>query len=204
MSFVRERLENQDPGFDKVAFVGYAWGMETTSLTIRLYDARDWAQVWGVLEPVFRLGQTYAFPPDISEDEAHKAWVETPQHTYVAETDGQVVGTYYIKPNQPGQGAHVCNCGYVVAGNLRGRGIAAWMCSHSLAEARRLGFKAMQYNLVVASNADAIHLWQKMGFKVVGQLPKAFNHPQMGYVDALVLYQWLGENNQTPFNPLLN
>ena len=166
--------------------------METNPVTIRLYDAQDWAQVWGVLEPVFRLGQTYAFPPDISETEAHKAWVEAPRNTYVAEADGQVVGTYYIKPNQPGQGGHVCNCGYVVAGNLRGQGIAAQMCSHSLEEARRLGFKAMQYNLVVASNADAVHLWQKMGFEVVGRLPKAFKHPQLGYVDALVLYQWLG------------
>jgi L-amino acid N-acyltransferase YncA len=177
--------------FDKAAYVDYAWDMEITPICIRLYDAQDWAQVWGVLEPVFRLGQTYAFPPEISEGEAHKAWVEAPRNTYVAEVDGQVVGTYTIKPNQPGQGAHVCNCGYVVAGNQRGRGIAAQMCQHSLMEALSLGFKAMQYNLVVASNADAFHLWQKMGFEVVGRLPKAFNHPQLGYVDALVLYQWL-------------
>lgn len=160
---------------------------------IRRFDEKDWTQVWGILEPVFRLGATYAFPPDIDERETYKAWVETPQQTYVAETEGHVVGTYYIKPNQPGQGAHVCNCGYVVAGNMRGRGIAAQMCSHSLEEARKLGFLAMQYNLVVSSNSDAVHLWQKMGFEVVGRLPKAFNHPQLGYVDALVLYQWLGK-----------
>lgn len=160
---------------------------------IRLYEEQDWPQVWGVLEPVFRLGQTYAFPMDISESEAHKAWVETPQQTFVIEIDGQVVGTYYIKPNQPGQGKHVCNCGYIVAGPWRGRGIATQMCSHSLAEARALGFKAMQYNLVVSSNSDAVHLWQKMGFEVAGRLPKAFKHPQLGYVDALVMFQWLGE-----------
>jgi GNAT superfamily N-acetyltransferase len=180
-------------GFDKVALFGYAWHMKTNPINIRPFEEQDWPQVWGVLEPVFRLGQTYAFPPDINETEAHKIWVETPRITYVAEGDGQVVGTYYIKPNQPGQGAHVCNCGYVVAGNMRGHGIAAQMCSHSLEEARSLGFKAMQYNLVVASNADAVHLWQKMGFVVAGRLPKAFRHPQLGYVDALVLYQWLGE-----------
>lgn len=167
-------------------------GMKTNPIQIRRFEEQDWAQVWDVLKPVFRLGQTYAFAADISEGEAHKAWVETPQQTYVSEKDGQVVGTYTIKPNQPGQGAHVCNCGYVVASNRRGQGIAAQMCSHSLVEARSLGFKAMQYNLVVASNADAIHLWQKMGFEVVGRLPRAFNHPQLGYVDALVLYQWLG------------
>lgn len=167
--------------------------MKTNPIHIRRYEKQDWPQVWVVLEPVFRLGQTYAFPTDISETEAHKAWVETPGQTYVAEADGQLLGTYYIKPNQPGQGAHVCNCGYVVASNMRGQGIATQMCTHSLVEARALGFKAMQYNLVVATNQDAVHLWQKMGFEVVGRLSNAFKHPQLGYVDALVLYQWLGE-----------
>ncbi len=173
-------------------FLAMLGGMKTNPIHIRHFEEQDWLQVWAVVEPVFRLGQTYAFPTDISESEAHQAWVETPQQVYVAEADGQVVGTYIIKPNQPGQGAHVCNCGYVVAANQHGRGIAAQMCSHSLKEARSLGFKAMQYNLVVASNSDAVHLWQKMGFEVVGRLPKAFKHPQMGYVDALVMFQWLG------------
>lgn len=167
-------------------------GMQTNPISIRRFEEQDWPQVWGVLEPVFRAGQTYAFPPQISAAEAHRAWVEVPLCTYVAEADGQVVGTYYLKPNQPGQGAHVCNCGYVVAASQRGRGIAAGMCRHSLAEARAQGFKAMQYNLVVSTNEDALHLWMKMGFEVAGRLPKAFKHPQLGYVDALVMYQWLG------------
>jgi RimJ/RimL family protein N-acetyltransferase len=173
--------------------------METSPINIRSFDEQDWPQVWGVLEPVFREGQTYAYPPDISAAEAHKAWVEIPLFTYVAEMDGQVVGTYYLKPNQPGQGAHVCNCGYVVATTRRGRGIAVGMCRHSLVEhplrvveARAQGFKAMQYNLVVSTNEDAVHLWKKMGFEVAGRLPKAFKHPRLGYVDALVMYQWLG------------
>jgi len=166
--------------------------MQTNPISIRRFEEQDWPQVWGVLEPVFRQGQTYSFPSEINASEAHKAWVEIPLCTYVAEMDGQVVGTYYIKPNQPGQGGHVCNCGYVVATTRRGRGIAAGMCRHSLAEARTQGFKAMQYNLVVSSNEDAVHLWKKMGFEVAGRLPKAFKHPQLGYVDALVMYQWLG------------
>jgi L-amino acid N-acyltransferase YncA len=167
--------------------------MKSHDINIRHYEESDWQQVWEVLEPVFRQGETYAFPVDISEREAHKAWIETPLQTYVADINGLVVGTYYLKPNQPGQGKHVCNCGYVVAANMRGRGIAAQMCSHSLGEARRTGFKAMQYNLIVSTNEDALHLWLKMGFKEVGRLPDAFDHPRLGYVDALVLYQWLGE-----------
>jgi L-amino acid N-acyltransferase YncA len=194
MSVVRGRLGDQFKGLTMQLLLAMLESMESNPINIHSYEDQDWPQVWSVLEPVFRLGQTYAFPPDISEVEAHKAWVETPQQTYVAEENGQVVGTYTIKPNQPGQGAHVCNCGYVVATDMRGRGFAAQMCSHSLKEARSMGFKAMQYNLVVASNADAIHLWQKMGFEVVGRLPKAFKHPQLGYVEALVMYQWLGGN----------
>lgn len=168
-------------------------GMEKNDLVIRQYEQEDWEQVWGVLEPVFRLGETYAFPMDISEAEAKKAWVGLPLRTFVVVTGGQVAGTYYIKPNQPGQGSHVCNCGYVVEAKQRGKGVAAEMCRHSLEQARQLGFLAMQYNLVVASNADAVHLWQKMGFQIAGKLPGAFRHPHLGLVEALVMYQWLGE-----------
>jgi RimJ/RimL family protein N-acetyltransferase len=160
-------------------------------LSIRPYGERDWPLVWGILEPVFRSGETYAFSTGISPVEAHKAWVETPACVFVAEQEAELVGTYYLKPNQPGQGGHVCNCGYVVGNLWRGQGIAGRMCAHSLEEARRQGFKAMQYNLVVSTNEDAIHLWQKMGFKIEARLPRAFNHPRLGYVDALVLYQWL-------------
>jgi L-amino acid N-acyltransferase YncA len=167
--------------------------MDTPYITIKEYEERDWPAVWAVLEPVFRAGETYPYPTDISEDEARKAWVEIPQQTYVAMEGDRVVGTYYIKPNQPGQGAHVCNCGYVTATDQRGRGIGTGMCGHSIEEGRKLGFKAMQYNLVVSTNEDALHIWQKMGFKVTGRLPKAFNHPRVGLVDAVVMYLWLGE-----------
>ena len=160
---------------------------------IRPYVEQDWPRVWGILEPVFRLGETYPFATDITEAETHKTWVETPPWVHVAELDGELVGTYYLKPNQSGQGSHVCNCGYVTGQRWRGRGIAAAMCAHSLQHARQHGFLAMQYNLVVSTNLDAVHLWQKMGFAIAGRLPRAFHHPHLGYVDALVLYQWLGE-----------
>lgn len=160
-------------------------------MIIRRLSEADWPQVWSLLEPVFREGETYAYPVDINEQSAHYSWVELPSVTYVAEVDGVVSGTYYLKPNQPGQGAHVCNCGYVVGKHQRGQGIAAAMCQHSLVEARRMGYKAMQFNLVVSTNQDALHVWHKMGFEVVGRLPGAFRHPRLGYVDALVMYQWL-------------
>ena len=159
---------------------------------IRAYSEADWPAVWAVLEPVFRAGETYAFSPRISESEAWRVWVDQPKATYVAEdAKGNLKGTYYIKPNQPELGAHVCNCGYVVSADAQGQGIGSGLCEHSLETARALGFTAMQYNLVVETNQGAIRLWERHGFQVIGRLPGAFRHPVQGYVDALVMYQWL-------------
>lgn len=160
--------------------------------TIRPFTETDWPAVWQIIEPVFRSGETYAFSPAISEDEAYHAWIEKPPVTFVAENGaGQIVGTYYLKPNQPALGAHVCNCGYIVAEAARGQGIATRMCEHSQQEALGRGFRAMQYNLVVASNEGAVRLWEKLGFEIVGRLPEAFKHPRLGYVDAFVMYKLL-------------
>ncbi|MEJ2012083.1 MAG: GNAT family N-acetyltransferase [Anaerolineales bacterium] len=160
-------------------------------MEIRKMQAGDWPEVWAVLEPTLRAGRTYAFDPAIDQAEAHRYWVEIPVATFVAVVDGEILGTYYIKPNQPGQGSHVCNCGYVVALKARGQGIASAMCKHSLGIARELGFRAMQYNLVVATNTVAVSLWQKHGFRIVGTLPGAFRHPEFGFVDAHVMYRSL-------------
>ncbi len=161
-------------------------------LTVREYMPGDWAALWAIMEPVFRAGETYAFDPAISEAEAQRVWIELPAATYVAVDEaGMLLGTYYIKPNQPGLGAHVCNCGYIVAAAARGQGIASRLCEHSQEEARRLGFRAMQFNLVVSTNTGAVRLWQTLGFPIVGTLPGAFNHPRLGYVDAYVMYKQL-------------
>lgn len=167
--------------------------MKSSELIIRTYQEQDWPLVWSIIKPVFREGKTYAFSPDISEEEAHKVWIEKPEITYVAVGgESQILGTYYIKPNQPPLGAHVCNCGYIVAERARGRGIATMMCDHSQQEAVTLGYRAMQYNLVVSTNDTAIQLWKKLGFEIIGTLPKAFWHARLGYVDAHVMYKQLG------------
>ncbi len=159
---------------------------------IRLFEERDWDATWQIIEPVFRAGETYAFSTDITKEEAHQVWVNMPSAAFVA-VDGsnEVLGTYYIKPNQPALGAHVCNCGYIVAETARGKGIASEMCKHSQLEAIARGFLAMQYNLVVSTNEDAIRLWEKHGFEIVGTLPKAFRHSRLGFVDAFVMHQLL-------------
>lgn len=161
-------------------------------MNIREYHESDWGLVWPIIEAVFRTGDTYAFSPDITEQEAHKIWIEAPQKTFVVTDEKSVIiGTYYIKPNQPSLGSHVCNCGYVVSEKARGQGVASALCEHSQKIAVNLGFRAMQYNLVVSTNEGAIRLWKKLGFQVIGVLPKAFNSRQAGYVDAFVMYKKL-------------
>lgn len=157
-------------------------------------DARpgDWAAIWSFLEPVFRAGETYSYPRDISEAEARRAWMESPARTFVCVDDeGLVLGTYYLKANQPGQGSHVCNCGYVVSPAARGTGIASALCRHSQGVAVEMGFRAMQFNLVVSTNEGAVRLWKSLGYEIVGTLQGAFEHPALGDVDAYVMYKRL-------------
>ena len=159
---------------------------------VRRYQDSDWPNVWPLLQATFEAGDTYAYSPQSTEAEIHKAWVELPTATYVAlNAQGLLLGTYFIKPNQPGLGAHVCNCGYVVSPAAQGQGVASAMCTHSQAEAVALGFLAMQFNLVAASNERAVRLWQRLGFAVVGTLPRAFRHQRLGLVDALVMFKTL-------------
>ena len=117
--------------------------------------------------------------------------MEAPDATFVAVEDDAVMGTYYLRTNQPGLGSHVCNAGYIVGKAARRRGLGRAMCAHSLDEARRRGFRAMQYNLVVVTNEGAVRLWKEMGFAVVGTVPGGFNHKELGYVDAQIMYQEL-------------
>jgi ribosomal protein S18 acetylase RimI-like enzyme len=166
--------------------------ISTTMRHIREYQATDWPAIWPMLQATFLAGDTYTFSPQSTEREIRVAWVEVPANTFVAcDSDGRILGTYFIKPNQPGLGAHVCNCGYVVAPQAQGQGVATLMCEHSQAEAIAMGFRAMQFNFVVATNVRAIRLWEKLGFSVVGRLPGAFRHPQLGYIDALVMFKTL-------------
>ena len=160
--------------------------------TIRKYQESDWSSVWPMLHAVIVAGDSYAFSPDSTEAEIHKVWIETPSATFVAcNADGQILGSYFIKPNQPGLGSHVCNCGYVVDVIAQGKGIASLMCEHSQVEAIAMGFVAMQFNFVVETNERAVRLWERLGFAIVGRLPEAFNHKRLGYVDTLIMFKRL-------------
>jgi L-amino acid N-acyltransferase YncA len=157
-------------------------------LTIRPATETDHGIIWKIFHEVVATGDTYAFDPKISRDDALAYWFGADTHTYVAEKDREIVGTYTLRPNQPGGGAHVANAAFLVAANARGQGIGRAVGEHSLSEARRLGFRAMQFNFVVSTNESAMRLWQQLKFKNRRYLPGAFRHPTKGYVDVYVMF----------------
>lgn len=160
-------------------------------MLIRRAKSEDHSAIWSIIEPVIRAGETYTLDRDMEREAALAYWCGADKSTFVAEAEGVILGTYYLRANQAGGGAHVCNCGYMTAAAAAGRGIARAMCAHSMDEARAQGFRAMQYNFVVSTNVRAVRLWISLGFSVVGRLPGAFAHPTEGDVDALVLYRTL-------------
>lgn len=160
-------------------------------MEIRAARPEDAPAIWAILEPTIRAGETYALPRDMAREEAIAYWMGPDRETFVAEEDGRALGTYYLRANQLGGGSHVANCGYMTAAGATGRGVARLMCAHSLERARAGGFRAMQFNFVVSANERAVRLWRGFGFEVVGTLPGAFAHPELGDVDALVMYKVL-------------
>ncbi len=160
-------------------------------MRVREAVEEDEDAIWAILEPIIRAGETYPLPRDMDRQAALAYWFSFGHEVFVAEEGGEIAGTYFLKANQRGGGGHVANCGYMTAPDATGRGVASAMCAHSLERARERGFRAMQFNFVVSTNERAVRLWQSFGFEIVGRLPKAFDHPKLGFVDAYVMYREL-------------
>jgi L-amino acid N-acyltransferase YncA len=160
-------------------------------LNIRPATEADHDPIWRIFHDVVATGDTYAFDPQTTRDDALGYWFRADTQTYVTESSGSIIGTYVLRPNQSGGGSHVANAAFMVALSGRGRGVGRAMAEHSLEEARRLGFRAMQFNFVISTNESAVHLWKQLGFQIVGTLPGAFRHPENGYVDAYIMFRSL-------------
>jgi L-amino acid N-acyltransferase YncA len=158
-------------------------------MLIRPATDGDADAIWAIMKPIIRAGETYCLPRDMDKESALAYWLSAEREVFVANENGDIVGTYCLQTNQKGGGAHVANCGYMTAVAATGRGVARAMCAHSLDRARERGFRAMQYNFVISTNERAVRLWQSFGFEIVGRLPKVFLHPALGYVDAYVMYR---------------
>ena len=158
-------------------------------MLIRPAAAADDDAIWAIMEPILRDGETYTLPRDMDKTTALAYWRSAEHEVFVAEENGEIVGTYFLQANQKGGGGHVANCGYMTATSATGRGVARAMCAHSLERARERGFRAMQFNYVVSTNERAVRLWQSFDFEIVGRLPKAFLHPTLGCADAYIMYR---------------
>lgn len=158
-------------------------------MIVRPARPEEWPALWKILEPMLRAGETYALPPEMSEADARAYWLAADNEVFVAEEGGELLGTYVLRPNNRGNGSHVCNCGYVTAPWATGKGVARAMCAHSLEHARARGYLAMQFNFVISTNERAVKLWQSFGFEIVGRIPRGFRHPRAGLVDAFVMFR---------------
>lgn len=162
-------------------------------MQIREATAADWPLIWPFLHQIVAAGETYTWPRDVAEARARELWlVGPPGRTVVAvDDDGTVLGSAKLVPNQAGPGDHVANASFMVAPAAAGRGVGRALGEHVLALARAEGYRAMQFNAVVATNTRAVGLWRALGFEVVGRIPEGFRHPTEGYVDLLVMYRRL-------------
>ena len=165
--------------------------MGRASVTIRQATADDWPAMWRIIAAVVQSGDTYTLEPDVSEAEARAYWVGDPQATYVAELGGEIVGTYVLRANHRGLGSHVANAGYMVRSDVAGQGIGARLAEHSFEAARAAGFEAMQFNAVVSTNTRAVALWQRLGFAIIGTVPRGFRHRTLGRVDLYLMHRFL-------------
>lgn len=160
-------------------------------MNIRKANATDADQIWDIIKAVIAQGDTYTFDPNSSKEQMLSYWMNPDKHTYVAEIHKDIVGTFIIKDNQPGLGSHIANAGYMTHPSVFGQGIGRKMCQFSLAEAKYLGYSAMQFNIVIKSNVHAVKLWHSMGFDIIGEIPDAFQHQTLGLTNAYIMYRKL-------------
>lgn len=158
---------------------------------IREITKSEFNSFWSTFSSVIQAQETYAFDSDMTQEQAYVLWCQSPLKSFAFIENGEVLGTYYIKPNAMGPSRHICNCGYMVSSEARGKGVARRMCEHSQQVAIELGFEAMQFNSVVSTNDIAVKLWEKMGYTIIGTIPKAYKHGRLGLVDSYIMYKWL-------------
>lgn len=160
-------------------------------ILIRKGEAKDLEKVWQLFKAVIDQNVYYCYDHNTTRKDIEKSWVNLNYHLYVAEINNQIVGAYIVKPNQPGHGAHIANAAYMVDTTYRNAGIGRKLGEHSLIAAKAAGFRAMQYNIVISSNENAVYLWKSLGFEIIGTIPEAFLHQDLGYVDAFIMYRKL-------------
>jgi L-amino acid N-acyltransferase YncA len=163
-------------------------------IAIRPAAQADVEAIWTIFHTHVSAGESYPFAPDTPKQVCYDYWFGPGVSSFVAMMGSErLLGMYKLVPNQPALGAHVANASYMVSPAAQGVGIGRMLGQHSLDEARRQGYLAMQFNHVVSTNTSAVMLWKQLGFSIVGTLPKAYRHRRLGYVDAYVMYRLLSD-----------
>ena len=162
-------------------------------VTIRDARPEDWDAIWPFFHEIVAAGETYAYDPDMDYEAGRDLWMIGPPGRTVVATDaeGTVVGTANMYANRPGPGAHVASASFMVDQSRAGRGTGPALGEEVIKWARRSGFRAIQFNAVVETNARAVQLWRSLGFEVVGRAPEAFEHPKHGYVGLLIMHRFV-------------
>ncbi len=160
-------------------------------MNIREAILDDHTAVWKIFKSVIETGENFVFDPKTKKESLGRLWFGDSMKTYVVVEDTKILGSYYIKPNQPGLGSHIANCGYMVNTNSLGKGVGKLMCAHSIENSTKMGYKAIQFNMVVSSNKIAVKLWESFGFKIIGTIPDGFKHAKKGYVDTYIMHRKL-------------
>lgn len=165
--------------------------LSTDTIEITTTSPAQWPDIWPIVESVIKDQNSYSFDPTWQSDDAKQRWFAPDKTVFVAKIDNQIAGTFYIRPNFEGPASHIANAGFMVSKQFRGRGIARTMGTFALQQAKAMGFTALQFNLVLASNTHALNLWQSLGFNIIGTIPNAYHHKTEGLVDAHIMYQAL-------------
>ncbi len=160
-------------------------------MNIREATDADWPAIWAVFGPIVAAGETYTVPRDASAEDARELWMDPVARVFVAEDDGRVVGSAKLRPNFLGPAAHVANASFIVDAAAGRRGIGRALGEHVLAQARSAGYRAMQFNAVVETNAGAVALWQSLGFEILTTVPEGFDHPRHGLVGLHIMHRKL-------------
>jgi ribosomal protein S18 acetylase RimI-like enzyme len=174
-------------------------GAALKDIVIRPATEADFDSMWTIFQELIASGDTYYFAAETSRDDCHAYWFGRGIKTWVAVLNtGRLLGMYRLLPNQLDRGSHVANASFMVSPAAQGVGIGKMLGRHCLEQARRDGFLAMQFNYVVSTNVSAVLLWKRLGFSVIGTLPRAYRHKQLGFVDVYVMYKFLADPNDWP------
>ena len=162
-------------------------------LRIREATADDWPAIYPIFAAITNDGRTYAYPENATSEEARELWMGQGRVVLAVDDEGNVLGTATMGPNRPGRGSHIATGSFMVAPQAQGHGVGRMLGEHLVDWSRQTGFRGIQFNAVVETNTPAVHLWQSLGFTIIGTVPGAFRHPERGYVGLHVMFKQLSE-----------